>query len=179
MDLDTLEKVMGVMEGGAVVLAAIIAGLWALYTFRLRRQAVLSIVIRTSENIVPNDGCYLISAVVEIENKGTRNTRLPYEQPPLTVWRITFDEEGKRRSDFVDRYPVTRASNPDDPTPATIVRAGAIERIPFLLRLESRGLYLLTFVAGLSEAEVDVARTAGTPSGRGVSWVGKNYVIVE
>ena len=142
-----------------------------------KQQAVLDISIEASQQSLPNDPARYVSAVVEIVNNGSRNTRLPTSRDPFTVRTVELKEDGS--FEFVEgrTYMVRRASNPMKPPPNVIVRAGGRERIPFFFRVDGPGLYLLTFRVTMDEKEQEVAREEGFAYAG--SWVAKRYVIVE
>jgi len=168
------------IESIATIIGLLIAGGWAAHTSYLKWQGALQVVIKASQVTLPDDPARYISAIVEIENKGSRNIRLPYDgRDPFTVWPISIDSDGNMVFEKPVRYRVMRASTPNAPTPATTVRAGVVEYIPFFAPVKVPGLYLLTFVVGLSPEEQAVSVGAGKPSGRSASWVGKTYLVVQ
>lgn len=144
-----------------------------------KTQAVIQISIEASQQSLPNDSSLYVSAIVEIENKGNRNTRLSYEsRDPFLVTPIKINERGEMRFENSLRYPVRLASNPQGKAPGTIVRAGGREQLPFFFRVETSGLYMLSFAAHLSPEEQKTASEAGTPEGRPTSWTGKKLIVV-
>jgi len=169
-----------------VTTAVFVGGGWALYRFLHNLQAALEIRISTRE-LGPgsaDDRC-LVEAVVEIENKGTRNCRLPWKRQedepwvqPFSVYRASLiDGELVHKDKQAHAVRVSRC--PDTNAPATIIRAGATERIPFVLELERGNLYLLTFVAHLAERDRRKSERAGTPGPRPTSWTGRKYISVS
>jgi hypothetical protein len=145
-----------------------------------KTQAVIQITIEASQQSLPNDSSRYVSAVVEIENKGNRNTRLSYEgRDPFLVTPIKISERGEMLHKDSFRYPVRLASNPQGKAPGTIVRAGGREQLPFFFRVEFPGLYMLAFAARLSPEEQKTASEAGTPEGRPASWTGKKLIVVN
>ncbi|HWP54403.1 MAG TPA: hypothetical protein VN476_09690 [Pyrinomonadaceae bacterium] len=180
MNYDAFNNLWSGIESIATIFGLLIAACWAAYTFYLKWQAALQIVIKASQVKLPNDPRPYISATVEIENKGSRNTRLPFDaRDPFTVWPIEFDADGNMKTGECKSYPVTRASNPSHPPLATIVRAGTVESIPFFVPVIGPGLYFLTFVVRVSEKEGKISKAAGKPKSRPASWVGKTYLVVQ
>jgi|GEM_PF-6130925 hypothetical protein len=141
--------------------------------------SVIEISIRASQQSLPNDSARYISAIVEIENKGKKNTRLEYgkSRTPFSVYAVEIKEDGSL--DFRDgaAYSVPVGGSPTASSPSVIVRAGGREKIPFFVRVGSPGLYLLAFAAHLSKEEQAVAKRLGFRlRGR---WVAKEYYVVE
>jgi hypothetical protein len=145
-----------------------------------KTQAVIQITIEASQQSLPDDSSLYVSAIVEIENKGNRNTRLSYEgRDPFLVTPIKISERGEMRFENSLGYPVRLASNPQGKAPGTIVRAGGREQLPFFFRVEAPGLYMLSFAVRLSPEEQKTASEAGTPEGRPTSWTGKKLIVVS
>jgi hypothetical protein len=143
-----------------------------------KKQAVLQITIIASQLSLPNDSSKYISAIVEIENKGTRNTRLSFEStPPFLVTPIQVTKTGEIVYENSIAYPVRRSSNPKLTTPGVVIRAGGREQHIFFLRVDSPGAYLLAFVASLAPEEQEIAGEAG--SKYPTSWTGKTLVLVK
>jgi len=180
MNYEAFNNLWGGIASIVTIFGLLVAAVWAAHTFYLKWQAALQIVIRASQVKLPDDPRQYISATVEIENKGTRNTRLPLDgKEPFTVWRIEFDAAGKMRPGESKSYPVIRASNPSAPSLGTIVRAGTVEYIPFFVPVTRPGLYFLTFVVRVSKKEGKKSAAAGTPRKRPASWVGKTFLVVQ
>jgi hypothetical protein len=185
-------------------IALVVAAGWAIYTFRalgqitssradlqkteaeiqnLQREArigaVVEISITTSQHPRPNDPYAYVSAVVEIENKGSRNTRLVHggNQGPFSVFAVDFEDDGSLKYERQAAYPVLLSTRPASKSPSTIVRAGGREKIPFYFRVSSPGVYLLIFRARVSKEEKAVGKELGLKFP--ASWVAKKYLVVE
>ena len=169
--------------GSIVVTSAVFAGgAWALYRFLFNLQAALEIRINATE-IGPGsaeDRC-LVEAVVEIENKGTRNTRLPWEEQvrPLSVYPVSLTKGEVEHSSAEQTHGVRQSRYPNTSATATIIRAGTTERIPFLIEVRRGHVYLLAFVAYLSRRDRRRSERAGTPTGRPTSWSGRTYIRIS
>ncbi len=142
-----------------------------------RKQAILAISIHATQVSLPDDTQRYISVVVSIENRGSRNTRLPTSRSPFVVRAVEVDDGDALTFTQEQSYQVRRASDPRHPPPNIIVRAGGIERIPFFCAVSRTGLYLLTFHVSMTEREQEVAEREGFSFAG--SWVAKEYMIVE
>lgn len=142
-----------------------------------RKQAVLAISIHATQVSLPDDTQTYISVVVSIENRGSRNTRLPASRSPFIVRAVEVDDSDALTFTQEQSYQVRRASDPRHPPPNIIVRAGGMERIPFFCAVSHPGLYLLTFRVSMTENEQEVAEKEGFSFAG--SWVAKEYMIVE
>jgi len=183
MSPETLEAIESVVVMGGVIAG----GAWALYRFFNDLQVALEIRVRTRE-IGPGgtDAKCLVEAVVEIENKGTTNGRLPWRDiaadgsgavRPLHVFRVTQTLKGSSH-ELVEQVAVAKSRDPNDPAIGMVVRSGVTECIPFLLELDRDQVYLLSFVAHLTPRDHRRSLQAGTPSSRPTSWTGRTYVRV-
>ena len=145
----------------------------------LKRQAVIEIDIEATQQSVPGDPARFFSAVVDVANKGSRNTRLAFnEDGPFHIRTVTIRPDGNLTFGTSANFPVVRASDPGGvPAPSMVVRAGGREQVPFFFRVDRPGLYFLTFAASLSPSEHEVAREQGVQFE--TSWVAKKYLIVD
>ena len=141
--------------------------------------AVVEISINPSQQSLPNDPHRYVSAVVEIESKGSRSARLLYgkDRTPLLVFRVTFNENGSLQYEDRAAYPVPVSHTPEARSPSETVRPGGREKIPFFFRVNRPGLHLLVFTARPSSEEKSVAKDLGAiyPT----NWVAKEYFVVE
>ncbi len=141
--------------------------------------AVIEISIKLARQSLPNDSSPYVSAVVQIENKGNRNTRLDYgeSRKPLMVFAVRFNNDGALEYVEQSAYPVPVGRSPNAASPSILVRAGGRETIPFFFRVSSPGLYLVVFTAHTSEEEQVIAKELGF-SFPG-NWVAKEYFVVQ
>jgi hypothetical protein len=107
------------------VLAVLGAGVWAFTALRvltnsdtanasLRKQAVVSVDIKPAvQRSMDGDG-YVITAVVELANRGAQNTTINWkDQPPAFHVRLAkFDADGKPKYDPPTRFRVPLSLNP-------------------------------------------------------------------
>jgi len=144
-----------------------------------RAQAVIEVSIDASQISIPGDPARYVSAVVEIINKGTRNTRLEFsdDRRPFEVSSVRIGAEGKMEFETVDRYGTPVATSKKEYSPSSVVRAGGTEKVPFVFRVASAGLYLLIFSVPVPKEEKEIASKLGFKYGG--NWVGKKFIVVE
>jgi hypothetical protein len=204
MTLEEFATLAKAVQSILTPIALVVAAGWAIYTFRALGQitrsraevqkteaeiqhlqqearigAVVEISITTSQHTRPNDRYAYVSAVVEIENKGSRNTRLVHggNERPFSVYAVDFEDNGSLKYEFQAAYPVLRSTAPSSTSPSTVVRAGGREKIPFYFRVSTPGVYLLIFRAPISEEEQDIGKMLGLKFP--ANWVAKKYLVVE
>lgn len=148
--------------------------------YRLKVQPVIRTRILTSlQQNVPQDG-WLLFATVEIENTGSAPARLLYEnEDPFLVTKVDFDKEGKPKFGKPTTLWVAQARDPSASAPAMIIRAGGQESMPFVLRLQHPGLYLVSFRAEVGSVDRKSLEGLKIPEWRPVSWTAKKYVWVD
>ena len=148
--------------------------------FKLKVQPVIRSKIVTSTQRKPHQGEWLLFATLEIENTGNAPARLDYKEgDPFLVTVVNFDSEGKPVFGPQTKFRVTQARDPNLSALSTIIRGGGQESIPFVLRLEHPGLYLLSFRALLCSEDRKSLEELGIPEWHPVSWIAKHYVWVE
>jgi hypothetical protein len=204
MTLEEFATLARAIQSILTPLALVLAAVWAIYTFRALRQvtqsraqlqkteaeildlqreakigAVVEMSINTSRHTRPNDPHTYVSAVVEIENKGIRNTRLEHgeDRRPFLVFSVDFEDDGSLKYERLAAYPVPVSRAPNSKSPSTIIRAGGREKIPFYFRVSSPGAYLLVFTAPTSKEEQDIGKDLGLDFPG--NWVAKEYLVVE
>ena len=204
MTLEEFATLAQAVQSILTPIALVVAAGWAIYTFSalgqitrsraeiqrteaeildLQREAsigaVVEISITTSQHTRPNDPYAYISAVVEIENKGSRNTRLVHggNERPFSVFAVDFQDDGSLKYERQAAYHVLLSTAPSGRSPSTIVRAGGREKIPFYFRVSSPGVYLLIFRAPISGKEQAVGKELGLDFP--ANWVAKKYLVVE
>jgi hypothetical protein len=147
----------------------------------VKRQAIIDITIEASPQSLANDSSQYVSVVIEITNKGNRITRLSFEgKNPFSVTPVLTNTVGEELPFDMKRrvtLPVPRASYPANASPSLVIRPGGREQIPFFFRVNSPGLYFLSFSSQLSTMEQNEALEAGAKYA--TSWVAKKYLIVE
>src|SRR5437870_1594618 len=147
---------------------------------KARIGSVINLTLQASQLALPNDPSLYVSAVVQVENQGTINTPLAYkkDRKPLSVYPVvTFDDTGTPQFGPGQKYGTPVATSPGVLSPSVNVRAGGFERLHFLFRVESPGLYFLTFAVSLDQENQDIAKKLGFEF-KG-NWVAKEYLVVR
>jgi hypothetical protein len=147
---------------------------------KARIGSVINVILQASQLVVPDDSSLYVSVVVQVENKGTINTRLVYgdDRQPLSVYPVTaIDDTGTPRVGSRETYGTPVSTSPGELSPSVNVRAGGCERIHFLFRVKAPGLYLLTFAAPLDADNQAIAAQLGFEF-RG-NWAAKEYLVVR
>ena len=191
------------IELGLKIIAVFGAGIWAFAVLRLLRkddnatvlardaearikelelraklQAALAVDIRpTIARSLDGDG-YLITAVVELANRGSQNTKINWkDEPPAFHVRLAkFDADGKPKYDPPLRFRVPLTFNPKSGAVSHVVRAGTTELIPFAFKVAAAGLYLLSFRGVVDGEERAEAERLGLSLPE--AWTGNKYVLV-
>lgn len=147
---------------------------------KARIGSVIDVTLQASQLAVPDDASLYVAAIVQIENKGTINTRLIYdeERKPLSVYPVAkVDDTGTLHFGSPDRYGTPVGTSPNELSPSVNVRAGGSERLHFLFRVKSPGLYLLAFAVPLDKDNQTIAKRLGFEF-KG-NWVAKEYLVVS
>ena len=197
MNVEVFETLMNGVESLVVSLAVLGGGIWAVFKFtalgekaraqaelqRLqqlaRAQAVIEISIDATQFTLPEDDSRYVSAVVEIRNNGTRNTRLefPKDRKPFSVASVEIMQNGEMKFLEPDRYGTPVGTSLEEESPSSIVRAAGVERIPFVFRVGTGGLFFLVFSVPVPQEEKEIAEKLGFKYG--ANWVGKKFIVVE
>jgi hypothetical protein len=130
---------------------------------RAKQQAVVSVDIKPAvQRSMDGDG-YVITAVVELANRGAQNTTVNWkDQPPAFHVRLAkFDADGKPKYDPPTRFRVPLSLNPRSGAVSHVIRPGATESIPFAFKVASAGLYLLSFRGAIDALERAEAERRG------------------
>jgi hypothetical protein len=185
--IDEWLKIVGVVGGAAWAIALLLLlrkrelarAKLRILELKAKQQAVVSIDIKPTVHRDVDGRGYIIVALVEIANRGSRNTRIEWKgQPaPFRVSLTTFDSEGKPTYAGAQEFRVPLAINPRGEAESHIIRAGGLESIPFALKVASAGLYLLSFRALVDVVEQPVAKELGAQ--QGTAWTCNRYVLVD
>lgn len=147
---------------------------------KARIGSVINVTLQASQLAVPDDASLYVATVVQIENKGTINTRLAYgeDRKPLSVYPVVIVEDaGTPRFGSPEKYGTPVATSPRELSPSVNVRAGGCERLHFIFRVKSTGIYLITFAVPLDQDNQAIAKKLGFEfSG---NWVAKEYLVVR
>jgi hypothetical protein len=182
------------VQSVCLAVAVLVGAVWTLYTFNtlgaqeqaqlqlsklqgevakshadLAKQAVLDIDIQASQKHIsaPSAG-RVISGMVTITNRGTRNTPIDWNNnlPQLVAVPLSFAQSGR---------PVAGAKHPIATTLVNgnqqqLVLIGQTIHLPFAISLPGPGLYYLEFQTNVSAEE---------QRGPNSIWVGRTVVTVD
>lgn len=187
-------------------LAVIVGGGWTLYVFHAQHQVEtakaslaklqiesqkitnLEITIE-AEPLLYNKERYIRGFVV-VKNLGQRSTKLRPDSMsgPVQVSKITFGKSNKSQFGRVESTKVffLPGWQPKEKT----VLAGGIERLPFLVRVPSAGIYFVAFsvprsladatvLTGIDREEVAIASNVKPESPISFKWAAASYVFVK
>lgn len=147
---------------------------------KARIGSVVNVTLQASQLAVPDDASLYVSVVVQVENKGSINTRLVFgdDRKPLSVCPVTtVDDTGTPRVGSLEKYGTIVATSPGELSPSVNVRAGGCERLHFFFRVKTPGLYLLAFAVPLDADNQAIAKKLGFEF-KG-NWVAKEYLVVR
>jgi hypothetical protein len=145
---------------------------------KLKTQPVICVEMKPEIRPIVPQG-WLLTVIVEVANTGNAPARLSFEKDePLQLFPTEFDEQGKPTFEDGISLGAPPAVNPAGRVPALILRAGGRESVPFVLRIDRAGLYLVTFRALLGSVDRESLGLA-IPEWKPVSWTAKRYVWVE
>ena len=191
------------IELGLKFVALFGAGIWAFAVIRLLRQAdgatvlpgdlaarirelellaklqpVIAVDIQPTIARAPDEDGYIITAVVELANRGSLHTKVNWkDEPPAFHARLAhFDADGRPKYDPPVRFRVPLTSNPKSAAISQMIRAGSTESILFAFKVQAAGLYLLSFRGGIDGEERAEAERLGLPLPE--AWTGNKYVLV-
>jgi hypothetical protein len=196
---ERFKNVTAGIQSIALAVAVAVGGIWTIYTFSIlgtrekaraeidkdkadfekakveqERQANsgLDIAINAKQEQLAGDKGYYISALVKITNKGLRNRFIDFSEPPLSVTKVEFDENGNSSLSFLfDQKNILSDS--------IVLRTGTTVDYPFLVKVPEKGFYMISFGVELNKEEMEIHRQSGGPDVKGISWGGDAYVLVK
>lgn len=184
-DATRFKDVAAGIQNLAVAMAVIVGGVWTVYTFsilgtrekakaELFKQAVLQIEVDARQERIAGVSSPIIGAVVKITNTGNRNTFLDFKEPPLSVTRIDFDNNGTAQPGFSRTQPHLFGA-------WMVLRTGATVQFPYFLTVTEPGLYVVAFRVLLTSEEKEesdkISEKTVQPADR-VYWPGYAYIVV-
>lgn len=147
----------------------------------MKTSAVVAMTVSASQLTVPGDPRKVLSARVEVLNRGTRPVRLNYEGEvePFAVTPVSFASDGTPVFGESLRQTVTQAANPSARALSTTIRPGLSEVLPFVCEVRSAGLFFVSFrVKATTEARKEL-QELGVPEENPLSWVGKTFAAIS
>ena len=144
---------------------------------KAKQQAVVTVAIQSTVRRSPEGG-YVLLAVVEITNRGGRNTKIKWkdELPAFYMRQVKFGADGTASYDLVKELRVPLTLNPQAEPKSHILRAGGTESIHFPIHVSISGVYLLSFRGAVDEQEREESAKLGAELP--VVWTGNRYVFV-
>jgi hypothetical protein len=177
----SLKDIAAAVQSFAVALAALFGGIWALYTFRarrdrdkaqselldLQRKLRFQAKIDSSLTITPlykKEEIYLLIEVT-LKNHGNRDIRINFSDNTLVVANLTVSQDSAFEVASLHYSPVIgyldlHKKKLED-CGYLILEAEATQLIPFLICLQKAGLYFVSFQADITEPEAVFAIEAG------------------
>lgn len=161
-----MKDISEIINNLSISLAAIVGGIWALWTFRqlrqkklaeleeramlleIKEQAVVDINLSAKQFMGENDTRRFIHIEVELTNKGNRNTHLYSEEPVIEVFE--FDTT----KGILDKFDNGKGFN-------YVLRVENKNTFPFLIEVKNSGFYKCRFKVKLSNDEKKVAKESG------------------
>ena len=147
---------------------------------KARIGSVINVTLQARQLALPDDASLYVSVVVQIENKGTINTRMVYgeDRKPLSVYpAIAIDDTGVPHFGPPKKYGTLVTTSPGELSPSVNVRAGGSERLYFFFRVKAPGLYLLAFAVPVDTDNQSIAEEMGFKF-KG-NWTAKEYFVVR
>ena len=92
---------------------------------------------------------------MSVRNVGTSNTYLDFFETFFSATLVSFDEKGQRQ--LGSRVTVKLVDLGHEGEVGEVMRSGATQRYPFVLKVYRQGLYLLTFQTSVTKKEMSVA----------------------
>lgn len=164
---EKFDRISSGVKNWATVVALMIAGVWAMWTFNLQRNdakakeiPALDVHISASQE---GDTGHFIRGRVDIKNVGTQYTTISLDDGPLVVARIKSwgkkDTDGTSHLEFDQEKTFNLARPPahyrEDTLQLAGIRPGATEHLDFLVEVQNAGQYSVMFSAKMSQAELD------------------------
>ena len=152
-------------SGSATVLPGDLAARIREIELRANLQPAIAVDIRPTITRSLNEDGYIITAVVELANRGNLHTKVTWkDEPPAFHARLAhFDADGRPKYDPPVRFRVPLTSNPKTAAISQVIRAGSTKSIPFAFKVQAAGLYLLSFRGGIDGEERAEAERLGLP----------------
>ena len=197
MSLDH-EKFMKISEGLrnlAMTIAVIVGGLWTAYVFNAElhienAQATLDKLkleassapsidkqLDVEQLFVPGDSAYYLHISVQGTNTGNKSTTLNILKEPIKVAEVTLNNSEKPKFKIVattDYY-----SPEGSKTANVVIGAGETNKIPFVVKVNHPGLYLIEFEAQMESSDLTESIRAGADPRFPTTWVAQKYVVVK
>lgn len=184
----------------SIAIAVIAGGLWSAYVFNselkvenakaqlkkikqeLETTANLEIDMMIENFSGSSDKARVLSVVTRIHNKGSRSTVLTTTDSALRAAKVSFSKEGALqigKATKAQRTLLDESGELWNPSSKHIA-AGETDSIPFLIRVNGPGIYLLTFEAkGLDVDSEDIRKLGAPPDQEVIPFVKAKYLKID
>jgi hypothetical protein len=143
-------------------------------------KEAISVDIKPTIHPSPEGKGYIICAVVELTNVGSRIKRIEWTgaESPFSVHSVRFrDDSVTADYDKLISLDVMQTRDPKSKAVSRVIRSSGKESISFAFRVSSAGLYLLSFRVPLGKEERVESKNAG--ANLPVAWTCNKYVLVS
>jgi hypothetical protein len=175
---EKLKDIASAVQSIVLSIAVVAGGLWTAYTFdalnsrdkakaelreinrKLKEQALIEAHISAQQRELPGSNNFNIYIVIELTNKGNRNTKIKLGESPLAVTHFK-QIPGTDKSPAPKHYPILTFKDTSHSKLGsldyTVLRAGRTVRWVAWISADQPGLYLVSFQAELSPEEQEVS----------------------
>lgn len=157
-----------------------------------REQGVIDIEIKAEQVSALSGPGHSIKIDIKVKNSGNRNVKIEFPITALAVAKVRSDDEGQLHRERImhPTIPYLNAGNErgsdrsDDriqQTPPELLRAGQTMSYLSWCRVDSAGLYLIEFKAGLTGEELKLTRMGlgVEDENRPFNAVGQTFLVVK
>jgi hypothetical protein len=173
LDLEKAKSAAGIAQSAVISLAVIVGGIWTLITFNvmgearkarqdyekgeaelermregLKKSVVPEVRMSVEQSTLAGDGSFYLAALVDVDNTGSAIAELDLgSEVPFEVNRVEYEDDGDPEFQAGRSAWYHSAPNPNDLTKLVRIHPGGHKTLPFLVRLEKPGHYLVSFHA--------------------------------
>jgi len=176
-DIEIFRSIAAGIQSLAIAVAVIIGGIWTAYLFRLQRRSALGIDISGAQLAIPGDDRPHILVSLTITNRGNRDTRLVWNDKPVTVSKMKVPDHGSPSLEFVSKAPIVLLSESGDQLieRSTGIRPGDSKKYEAISSVDTPGLYQLTFMAeAVREHTTESKRAIGR-----IDWKATSHIVIR
>ena len=198
---ETFRNIAGGIQGFAIAIAFLVVGGWTIYTFdvtetrdkaqaeltglrqAINQEAVVTVELEANQALLPNDDSYFINVASKVFNGGNRGLRLDLGGTVIAAALIQFGAENELIPSDIHHSGVVAFADSEQTTlrdlPFIVLDAQDSATLPFWIKVDGPGLYLIEFRAGITDDDLtsfqDQSRTPGQP----FATKGRAYVVVS
>jgi hypothetical protein len=161
----------------ALTIAVIIGGIWTAYMFKLQRRSALGIDISGTQLAIPGDDRPHILISLTITNRGNRETRLVWNDKPVSMAKVMAPIHESPLIELVSRTPISFLSESGEQLVemSTGIRPGDSKHYEVITSVDTPGLYQLIFMA---EADREHTTESKKAIGR-ISWKAMSHIVIR